>query len=439
MKSVQSSLILLLVAFFSIALIPSAQAQNRERFVISAHAGGVNVVTGPAALRTHGNGDWQPLTIKEDLETGDVVRTGLDGRVEMLLNPGSYLRIGENSEFELTDTSLENLEVRLVRGTAIVEVTGADDTELLDNIITEAILRTYKRAAIRPSNAIPTFSDLRDELAQWRDEEKNQRVMDEAHLAAIKLRSWTGEKGVYAKLFDRPTTISLDNPWLFFNVEQLADDPRLETAMSLLIAHATAQRAAGKAGRRSITVLDECWFLLDSPVLAPEVVQLFRTARKRNASVWGISQTAEDFVGTETNPRVHGAGIVKNSSTKIIGQQPGDMNALREHLHLNETALNQVKHFSAPIKGKSADALIVIGEKAETTHTIRMSPTPVDYWIVTTYPRERVYRTWWLRQRKSVPKIQAYLELADRFPVGLAEIDPLPEEVSGDVTRGIEV
>jgi type IV secretory pathway VirB4 component len=315
----------------------------------------------------------------------------------------------------------------------------AEDTVLLDNLITEAILRTYKRAAIRPSNPIPTFCDLRDELAQWRDEEKNQRVMDEAHLAAIKLRSWTGEKGVYAKLFDRPTTISLDNPWLFFNVEQLADDPRLETAMSLLIAHATAQRASGKAGRRSITVLDECWFLLDSPVLAPEVVQLFRTARKRNASVWGISQTAEDFVGTEMSPRVHGAGIVKNSSTKIVGQQPGDMTALRDHLHLNETALNQIKHFSAPIKGKSADALIVIGEKAETTHTIRMSPTPVDYWIITTYARERLYRSWWLERHRAAPLIEAYLELAGKFPTGLAEVDPLPEEVSGEVARGAVV
>jgi hypothetical protein len=311
----------------------------------------------------------------------------------------------------------------------------AEDTELLDNLLTEAILQTYKRAAIRPSNPIPTFSDLRDELAQWRDEDKSERVMDEAQLAAIKLRSWASEKGVYAKLFDRPTTISLDNPWLFFNVEQLSDDPRLETAMSLLIAHTTAQRASGKTGRRSITVLDECWFLLDSPVLAPEVVQLFRTARKRNASVWGISQTAEDFVGTEANPRVHGAGMVKNATTKIIGQQPGDMTALRAHLHLNETALNQVKRFSAPIKGRSADALIVIGEKADTTHTIRMSPTPVDYWIITTYARERLYRAWWLERNPDVPKIQAYLELAERFPAGLAEVDPLPEEVSGEVAR----
>lgn len=310
---------------------------------------------------------------------------------------------------------------------------SAEYTELLDVLITEAILRTYKRAAVRPSNPIPTFSDLRDELAQWRDEEKSQRVTDEAHLAAIKLRSWTGEKGIYSKLFDRPTTISLDNPWLFFNVEQLADDSRLETAMSLLIARATAQRSSGKREQPSITVLDECWFLLDSPILAPEVVQLFRTARKRNASVWGISQTAEDFVGSDSKPRVHGAGIIKNSTTKIVGQQPGDMTALREHLHLNETALHQIKQFSAPRKGRSADALIVIGEKAETTHIIRLVPTPTDYWITTTYPRERNYRSRWLLQHQDLPLLDAYQRLAQRFPFGLADVAPLLEEKESEV------
>src|SRR5207302_5072855 len=166
----------------------------------------------------------------------------------------------------------------------------AEDMELLDNLITEAILRTYKRAAIRPSNPIPTFSDLRDELAQWRDEDRNQRVMDEAHLAAIKLRSWTGEKGPYARLFDRPTTISLDSSWLFFNVEKLADDARLQGAMSLVIARAMSLRASGKTARPAIVVMDEFWFILDSPVLAPEAVQLFRTARKRGVIVCGLSQ-----------------------------------------------------------------------------------------------------------------------------------------------------
>lgn len=367
---------------------------------------------------------YQPLV---ELMGGRMVTMSLDA--DQTINPWD-LPQGEGQPSKDQVAFLKNLTRHMLGENP------AEDTELLDILITEAILRTYKRAAIRPSNPIPTFSDLRDELAQWRDQEKNQRVTDEAHLAAIKLRSWTGEKGIYASLFDHPTTISLDNPWLFFNVEQLADDPRLETAMSLLIAHATARRASGRAGQRSITVLDECWFLLDSPVLAPEVVQLFRTARKRNASVWGISQTAEDFVGSESKPRVHGAGIVKNSSTKIVGQQPGDTTALREHLHLNETALHQVKYFGGPSKGRCADALIAIGEKAETTHTIRMVPTPLDYWISTTYPRERLYRAWWLSQRQNMPLLNAYQELAKAFPFGLADIDALPEEQSVAATKG---
>ena len=140
------------------------------------------------------------------------------------------------------------------------------DTALLDNLLSDAIVRTYKRCAIRYSNPIPTFNDLREELAQWRDEERMQRTIDEAHLAAIKLRQWTGEKGIYAKLFDAPTTMKIDSNWLFFNVEGLSSDPRLETAMSMLIANAMAARAAGRTGQPSVTVLDEYrWSLLDSP------------------------------------------------------------------------------------------------------------------------------------------------------------------------------
>jgi hypothetical protein len=180
-------------------------------------------------------------------------------------------------------------------------------------------------------------------------------------------------------------------------------------------------------------LLDECWALLESPILASVVVQLFRTARKRNASVWGISQTPEDFVGTPDKPNEHGAGIVKNATTKIIGKQPGDMRALREHVHLNETALNQIKTFAHPKKGHSAEFLIAIGEKAESTHAIRVVPSPVDYWITTTYARERTYRGWWLARRAGLPLIAAYEALAERYPRGLAEIAPLAEELSGEV------
>ena len=304
------------------------------------------------------------------------------------------------------------------------------DRSLLDNLLSDAIARTYKRCAIRYSNPIPTFNDLREELANWRDEERLERTIDEAKLAAIKLRLWTGEKGIYSKLFDSPTTMRLDSNWLFFNIEGLSSDPTLETAMSMLIANATAERASGRNGQPSITVLDECWALLDSPTLAPEVVQLFRTARKRYGSVWGISQTVEDFVGTESQPRVHGPGILKNATTKIVGQQPGDTTPLTKHLFLNPVAINEVKEFSAPRKGRAAEALLVLGEKAETTQVIRLVPTPVDYWVCTTFPRERRYRNWFLNQRRGRPLIDCYRELAQKFPEGLADLPELPEELS---------
>jgi len=65
------------------------------------------------------------------------------------------------------------------------------------------------------------------------------------------------------------------------------------------------------------------------------------------------------------------------------------MTALREHVHLNETALNQIK-LRHPKKGHSAEFLIAIGEKAESTHAIRIVPSAVDYWITTTYARSEV-------------------------------------------------
>jgi hypothetical protein len=145
----------LFLAALVLALPLSISAQNREKFVISARAGGVNAVTGRTSMRPHGNNEWRQLTIKEDLETGDVVKTGTDGRLELLLNPGSYMRVGENSEFELTDSSLDNLEVRLLSGTAILEVTGADDTELFIGITTPHTKMSIIRRGLYRVSVVP--------------------------------------------------------------------------------------------------------------------------------------------------------------------------------------------------------------------------------------------------------------------------------------------
>jgi hypothetical protein len=150
----RSFLFLLFVSLF-ICSFAASFAQNREKFVISAKAGGINAVTGRAKVHLKGGADWQQLSVTDDIEAGDMVRTETGARVEMLLNPGSYLRLGENSEFELVNNSLDNLEVKLLRGIAIVEATGADDSELMINISTPHTKLAIVRHGLYRLNVVP--------------------------------------------------------------------------------------------------------------------------------------------------------------------------------------------------------------------------------------------------------------------------------------------
>jgi len=156
MRKASTSLhILLMTILLVCAGFVTAAAQNRERFVISAKAGGINAVSGRTGVQTQGSTEWQQLTIKDNLEAGDMVKTGIDGRVEMLLNPGAYLRVGGNTEFELTNNSLENLELRLIRGTSIVEATGTENTELMINITTPHTKMAIIRRGLYRVNVVP--------------------------------------------------------------------------------------------------------------------------------------------------------------------------------------------------------------------------------------------------------------------------------------------
>src|SRR5438045_3102226 len=117
---------LVALSVFTALAAVSARAQSRDVHFISARAGVVNYVSGDVKTRRADEKGWQRLTSRDDLQTGDAVRTGADGRVEVLLNPGSYFRAGEAAEFELVDASLDNLRLRLTRGSAVVEAVGYD-------------------------------------------------------------------------------------------------------------------------------------------------------------------------------------------------------------------------------------------------------------------------------------------------------------------------
>jgi hypothetical protein len=97
-----------------------------DRYVISAKAGGVNLVEGDVTvIRKAGRSGY--LLKGDQLEIGDKVTTGANGKAELLLNPGSYVRLGSNSVFEFTTTSLDDLKLKLNKGNAIFEVFADDE------------------------------------------------------------------------------------------------------------------------------------------------------------------------------------------------------------------------------------------------------------------------------------------------------------------------
>lgn len=113
-------------ASLAVAQNSALRAAAGDKWVITAKAGGVNHVQGSVSIdRVAGKSG---LLLKGDsIEVGDRVSTGADGRAEILLNPGSYLRVAENSSFEFKTTALEDLEVSVHKGSVMLEVFAAND------------------------------------------------------------------------------------------------------------------------------------------------------------------------------------------------------------------------------------------------------------------------------------------------------------------------
>jgi hypothetical protein len=111
----------LLFSGFSFAQDDKMVSAAAGMYVISAKAGGVNYVEGKVSI-VRKDGKSGALLKSDNIEIGDKVSNGADGKAEILLNPGSFVRLGANAEFEFQTTDLDNLKLKLSAGSAIFEV-----------------------------------------------------------------------------------------------------------------------------------------------------------------------------------------------------------------------------------------------------------------------------------------------------------------------------
>jgi hypothetical protein len=112
-------------ALMTIALVPAAWGQQ----AVSARAGLIQYVEGRVLL----NDKQIAPKVNEfvQVEKGQTLATG-EGRAEVLLTPGAFLRLSENSSFRMISGSLSDTRLEVLSGSAMVEV----EELLKDNAIT---------------------------------------------------------------------------------------------------------------------------------------------------------------------------------------------------------------------------------------------------------------------------------------------------------------
>ncbi|MBI5281328.1 MAG: FecR domain-containing protein [Candidatus Solibacter usitatus] len=118
---------MLIAVAAAVILAPGAPAQN----AISAKAGMVNVADGDVYLIDAKGGEPKKvepkLTEFTDIKEGQILKTG-EGRAEVLLTPGAFLRMAEESSFKLLSNRLTDARLDVLSGSVLI-----DAAELLDD------------------------------------------------------------------------------------------------------------------------------------------------------------------------------------------------------------------------------------------------------------------------------------------------------------------
>ena len=142
--------------------------------------GAVNYVEGHATFQ------GQPLDPKSvgsiELDRGQTVSTQA-GKVELLLTPGVFLRLADNSSAKMVSPDLANTEVALDRGVAMVEVTDISKDNNIRIDLNDASIKLLQKGLYEfdaQKNEVRVFKGKVDVFSQ------NQRVsVGDHHLVAL--------------------------------------------------------------------------------------------------------------------------------------------------------------------------------------------------------------------------------------------------------------
>lgn len=123
MRTIGSLLIILFVLSPAFSKNQPPEPQDTQVTVegFLTQGGVVNMSEGEVAYIPPG-APAQTILPKQELKNGDAIQTGPNGRAEILLNPGYYLRLSANTRIVFLDFAPGNLALKITSGSAIIEI-----------------------------------------------------------------------------------------------------------------------------------------------------------------------------------------------------------------------------------------------------------------------------------------------------------------------------
>lgn len=129
-----------------LAALACTAAIGYAQSVISAHSGLVHYVEGEVFLAE------KPVEPKfgkfPEIEEGAVLRTG-EGRAEVLLTPGVFLRVGEDSAIKMLSSRLIDTRIELVQGSVLIECVELLEGNNITVVAGDRAIEVAKRGLFR--------------------------------------------------------------------------------------------------------------------------------------------------------------------------------------------------------------------------------------------------------------------------------------------------
>lgn len=267
----------------------------------------------------------------------------------------------------------------------------------LDEVLNQMYLRAEGKEVY--------LSDLRQALQSYGKSETKEM--------ADAMAMWCrGSKFGY--LFDGPTKCDFDSPFTIFDMTIVKDNKDIAPLTIMSIMSNVYKMANNYPNVPKILLMDETWFLLQDPVTLKFVAECFRTFRKLNVSIIGVSQGIEEWLEGSASE------ILNNVLTYMILRQtnPKATEMASRALGLTSEQVSIINQLQT-IKGEYSQALFLQQRQdADFSTVILNRPTPLQYAIMTTAPidKEEIEN---IRVKYGLSHLDARIKFAELYPKGV--------------------